>query len=205
MHYGIVAIGSRGDVQPYIALALGLKARGHAATLMAHENFKRFIEGYGIAFRPLEGSVEEYLLSDEGLAVLRAGHILAFVRYLQKIIKRTQKKVNEDILHGCEQADVLVTSLLGIPWVDSIAEKLDKPWAIVQLNLPSTPTKYFPMAPLDFFNFPLYNRFTYWLFEKFFWLNHRKPVNDFRRSVNLPVLKTPILKTIKEEKILNLH
>ncbi len=40
MHYGIVAIGSRGDVQPYVALALGLMERGHEATVMAHENFK---------------------------------------------------------------------------------------------------------------------------------------------------------------------
>ena len=39
MHYGLIAIGSRGDVQPFVALSLGLRARGHKVTLMAHENF----------------------------------------------------------------------------------------------------------------------------------------------------------------------
>ena len=48
MHYGIIAIGSRGDVQPFVALALGLMDRGHQVTMMAHENFNNFVEGYKI-------------------------------------------------------------------------------------------------------------------------------------------------------------
>jgi UDP:flavonoid glycosyltransferase YjiC (YdhE family) len=205
MHYGIIAIGSRGDVQPYIALALGLQERGHSTTVMAHENFQGFVEGYGVAFHRLEGNVEDMLHSEEALKVLRSGRILAFAKYLQKNIRKTREAVSQDLYKGCLKADVLVASLLAMPWVDSIAEKTGKRWAIVQLNLPATSTTAFPLAAMDYFNFPLYNRFTYKLFEFFYWQSNKKGINDFRKSIRLPELKTPILKKIADQKILNLH
>jgi UDP:flavonoid glycosyltransferase YjiC (YdhE family) len=129
MHYGIVAIGSRGDVQPYIALALGLQERGHTTTLLAHENFKEFVEGYGVDFHPLEGNMEDMLHSAEAQRVLRSGRIIAFARYLQKNIRKTREAVSQDLYKGCLKTDVLVASLLAMPWVHSIAEKTGKRWA----------------------------------------------------------------------------
>jgi sterol 3beta-glucosyltransferase len=205
MHYGIVAIGSRGDVQPYVALALGLMDRGQEATVMAHENFKDFVEGYAVKFLPLEGNVEDMLKSEEGLKVLKSGRIIAFARYLQKTIRKTRESVSQDLYNGCQKADVLVASLLGMPWVDCIAEKSGKKWAIVQLNLPAIPTKAFPLAAMDFFNLPSYNLLTYRIFESFYWRSNKKGINDFRKSLGLPELKTPILKKISDEKIVNLH
>jgi sterol 3beta-glucosyltransferase len=205
MHYAIVAIGSRGDVQPYIALALGLMNRGHTVTVLAHENFKEFVEGYGVGFWPLSGSVEKILQSEEGLKVLRSGRILSFVRYLQKLTQRTQDTVCRDIFEGCQTADVLVASLLAIPWVHSIAEKLNKKWAIVQVNLPTTPTAAFPLPGLDFFDFRIYNRLTYRFFELFHWKTNKRAINQFRKSLGLEPLRTPIFRKIANEKILNLH
>jgi sterol 3beta-glucosyltransferase len=106
---------------------------------------------------------------------------------------------------GCLKADVLVASLLAMPWVHSIAEKTGKRWTIVQLNLPATRTKAFPLAAMDTFDFPAYNLFTYHLFELFYWKSNKKGINDFRKTLGLPELKTPILKKIADEKILNLY
>src|SRR5450755_615301 len=158
MHYGIVAIGSRGDVQPYIALALSLKDRGHGTTILAHENFKEFVEGYGIRFVAVKGHVENMLRSPEGMVVVRDGSLSAFTRYLQKVNKITADSLILDTIDELEKADVIVASLLAMPWVDAIAEKMGKKWAIVQLNLPTIKTKAFPLVFLDFFNFPAYNR-----------------------------------------------
>ncbi len=205
MHYGIVAIGSRGDVQPYVALALGLIERGHKATVMAHENFKDFVEGYGVTFVPIKGNVEEMLQSEEGMRVLRAGDILSFSDYLKKISLKTGETIIEDIYDACRKADVLIASLLALPWVEGLAEKLGKKWAAVQLNLPTVPTKAFPLAALDLFNFPAYNLLTYRLYEMAYYKACKKLVNDFRKTLELPELKTSILKKIQKEKILNLH
>jgi UDP:flavonoid glycosyltransferase YjiC (YdhE family) len=84
MHYGIIAIGSRGDVQPFVALSLGLKEKNHRVTLMAHGNFKSFVEGYGIDYRPLAGNTEEMLQAREGLRLLQSGNTFRLLRYIRK-------------------------------------------------------------------------------------------------------------------------
>jgi sterol 3beta-glucosyltransferase len=205
MHYGIVAIGSRGDVQPYIALALGLMEREHETTVMAHENFKEFVESYGVTFVPLRGNVEAMLQSEEGMRTLRAGNIVAFTRYLQKITKKTSESFVSDAFETCKKADVLIASLLALPWVQGISEKLGKKWAIVQLNQPTVPTEAFPMAGLDLFDFPAYNALTYRFYAFAYHQAGKKLINDFRKSLDLPPLKISLLKKIADEKILNLH
>src|SRR3954447_14533564 len=46
-------IGTRGDVQPLMALALQLRALGHEARLCAPPDFRDAIEGLGIPFTPV--------------------------------------------------------------------------------------------------------------------------------------------------------
>jgi vancomycin aglycone glucosyltransferase len=47
------SIGSRGDVQPILALALELRALGHTARLCVAPNFKAWIESYGLECIPI--------------------------------------------------------------------------------------------------------------------------------------------------------
>lgn len=47
------SIGSRGDVQPVVALALELQALGHRARLCVAPNFKEWIESYGLECVPI--------------------------------------------------------------------------------------------------------------------------------------------------------
>src|SRR5512146_1687494 len=46
-------IGSRGDVQPLVALALELGALGHRARLCVAPNFKEWIESFGLECVPI--------------------------------------------------------------------------------------------------------------------------------------------------------
>jgi sterol 3beta-glucosyltransferase len=55
MHFVCLTIGSRGDVQPYIALGLGLKKEGHRVTIATHEEYKSWIQGFGIEHRTTGG------------------------------------------------------------------------------------------------------------------------------------------------------
>lgn len=50
----VLAIGSRGDVQPYAALAKGLQDAGHDVTLASHERFSWLCVDLGIPFRGLQ-------------------------------------------------------------------------------------------------------------------------------------------------------
>jgi len=53
MQITILAVGSRSDVQPYVALGLGLQRAGHEVRLVAADFFKAFIESRGLDFFPV--------------------------------------------------------------------------------------------------------------------------------------------------------
>lgn len=54
-HFVCLTIGSRGDVQPYIALGLGLQKEGHKVTIVTHEEYKEWVTGFGIEHRTAGG------------------------------------------------------------------------------------------------------------------------------------------------------
>jgi UDP:flavonoid glycosyltransferase YjiC (YdhE family) len=192
-------------VQPYIALALGLMEKGHEVTLLANENFREFVEGYGVGFFPLYGNIEAMVHSPELVAVLKSGNAIAYLRQMRNMMQKIQSQVNVDMMQGAANADVLIAGPLTMAWVYSIAEKLDKKWAVVQLSVPAIPTKEFPFAGFAFFNAPWYNLFTYKLVRSIYWRINKKDINQYRVSLGLPLLMQSILKNIDDQKILQLY
>jgi UDP:flavonoid glycosyltransferase YjiC (YdhE family) len=73
MRVSIHTLGSRGDVQPYVALALGLLGRGHEVKLAAPEPFASFVEARGVRFAPLPGGFLALLDTPEGKAAVAGG------------------------------------------------------------------------------------------------------------------------------------
>lgn len=59
MRIAIIATGSRGDVEPYIALGKGLADAGHAIRLVTHHNFAALVQAHGLEFWPIEGKSEK--------------------------------------------------------------------------------------------------------------------------------------------------
>jgi hypothetical protein len=49
----MLVCGTRGDVQPFLALALGLQKDGHRVRLATHAIFKDYVESYGVQFFPM--------------------------------------------------------------------------------------------------------------------------------------------------------
>ena len=59
--FTMLTIGSRGDVQPYIALAKGLQADGHRVRIATHAEFGDWIIGHGIDFSEIGGDPAELM------------------------------------------------------------------------------------------------------------------------------------------------
>lgn len=51
----MLVVGTRGDVQPFIALAKRLQEFGHHVRLASHVNFRTFVKSAGVDFYPLGG------------------------------------------------------------------------------------------------------------------------------------------------------
>ena len=58
MKITILTYGSRGDVQPFLALAIGLQKAGHLVNLAAPRRFESLVLPYGFQFTPLAGDPE---------------------------------------------------------------------------------------------------------------------------------------------------
>ena len=184
MSYGIITTGSRGDVQPFIALALALMERGHAATIVTNENFKAFVEGFGVSYLPITGDTERIINSPEALKLLEGGSIFKFFYHIQKVSAETAGQANRDILEACAKVDHLITSVLPLPVVYSIAEKYGKKCAVVFLSVPPVPTKEFPFQVFGANGHPWLNRLSYRL-TGLAYAMIRKKLNQFRKEIGL--------------------
>uniref|UniRef100_A0A7N2KVW7 Glycosyltransferase family 28 N-terminal domain-containing protein n=1 Tax=Quercus lobata TaxID=97700 RepID=A0A7N2KVW7_QUELO len=58
----LVLVGTRGDVQPFLAIAKRLQEFGHHVRLATHANFSTFVRSAGVDFYPLDG--DPHLLAD---------------------------------------------------------------------------------------------------------------------------------------------
>lgn len=69
MHITILALGSRGDVQPYAVLGGGLKSVGHQVRFITFESFASLIVELGLDFHPIPGDAQA-VVADGGANLL---------------------------------------------------------------------------------------------------------------------------------------
>ncbi len=147
MRIVIIASGSRGDVQPYIALGKGLHEAGHTVRLLTHSNFRAMVVACGLEFWPMRGNVQEVAESEEMRALLEKGNFIAISRYTAQAAQGAAIQWAEDGLAACQGMEMLVAGLGGLFLGISLAEKLGLP-LLQAYYVPFTPTKAFPGALL---------------------------------------------------------
>lgn len=205
LNIGIFTYGTRGDVQPYIALALGLTDKGHKVLLAAPENFKDLVEGFGIAFHPLYGNVEESMNSPEGQSVLQSENTIKLMKHFFKVLHDARVPLRKSYIEAINKVDIIIANAATVPITSIIAEKQNKKIAFSYFMPPIIPTKEFPVGDFDFLNFGWYNKFTYKLAYFFFWKFLKKETNEFRQQLGLPILKENLLTYIGKQKPLDLY
>lgn len=70
MNILLIAVGTRGDVQPFVALGRALVARGHAVSLAAPGGFAAMARGAGLEFHPLPVDFQELMKEPEMQAAM---------------------------------------------------------------------------------------------------------------------------------------
>jgi sterol 3beta-glucosyltransferase len=69
MKVTLLTLGTRGDVQPYVNLAKGLKNHGHEVVLSTGRNFESMAKQNGIDFAPVDADFQALINSEEGKAI----------------------------------------------------------------------------------------------------------------------------------------
>jgi sterol 3beta-glucosyltransferase len=182
MNILILTLGSRGDVQPYVALGLGLKAAGHHVTISTLASFADFVGERGLGFAPLRGEFLELMQTPEGKAALVGkANPLALLRMVQPMFRA----MLDDELAAAQGADLIIyhPKAMGGP---SLAEKLGIP-GILALPLPLySPTRAFPSPIVPLASLGPLNRASHGLLVGLASSSVRGTVNRWRKeSLNL--------------------
>jgi UDP:flavonoid glycosyltransferase YjiC (YdhE family) len=183
----LIALGSAGDVHPFLALGQGLQARGHRVTLLTNDHFAGAVHSAGLEFTEL-GTAAEYC------AVIERPEVWDPIRCVRPIVdwvvlrplRQTFALIAERYLPGTTVVVAPITALgariaqekLGVPLVTvALYPSLFRSAVCppVQRPLPLTPS--LPRS---------WNRFWYWLADVALFDRLIGPeVNAFRAELGL--------------------
>ncbi|OCT47410.1 Sterol 3-beta-glucosyltransferase [Cladophialophora carrionii] len=193
-----LTIGSRGDVQPYIALCKGLLAEGHRPRIATHAEFEPWIRKHGIDFRPVDGDPAELMR----ICVENGMFTYSFLREASAKFRTWIDELLSSAWSACQDSDLLIESPSAMAGIH-IAEALGIPY-FRAFTMPWTRTRAYPHA----FAVPehkiggAYNYYSYVMFDNVFWKAIAGQVNRWRkkelglRSTNLDKMqpnKVPFL------------
>jgi UDP:flavonoid glycosyltransferase YjiC (YdhE family) len=187
----ISSFGTRGDVQPYLALAAGLQRAGHQVTLATSATFSEWIHSYGVKTRPTRFNLQEVMQQPEVQVVLRGKNLLRQFRLMRDVMRQTSE-IPEVVWPAAQDADLIIQSPTGVAALESALIRGIP--ATIAIPVPFAPTRSFP----SFFWGALrlkwgghYNFLTHRLMHFALWHGMgTRLTNPLRKKLGLPTLRS---------------
>lgn len=187
LHVLLPTLGSAGDVHPFIALGLALRARGHRATILTNPFFQPVIERLGLHFLPVGTLADvDAAIADPNLWHPRKGFEVVAQRVMVPAIEEIYR-----LIETHADTDTVVAAS-GISLGARIAQdKLKIPTATVHLQ-PAIVRSLVDQGMVG--NMRISASQPMWFKQAFFRLvdwaaidrNLKRPLNDFRATLGLP-------------------
>ncbi|MCO8276939.1 glycosyltransferase [Actinoplanes sp. TRM 88003] len=131
-----LAVGSRGDVAPYVGLGVRLQQAGHEVAIATHTHFETMVVEAGLGFAALPLDTREELMAKAG-----SGSLTGIVA-VNRSVGAQALPLGRAMAAAAQGADVLLLTPAG--WIGGhVAEGLKLPSLGVYLQ-PMTPTREFP-------------------------------------------------------------
>ncbi|KAH8202508.1 hypothetical protein TruAng_003316 [Truncatella angustata] len=194
----IQVVGSRGDVQPFVALGQELRQHGHRVRIATHNTFDKFVRDSGLKFYPIGGDPAElmaYMVKNPGLIPsmksLKAGDI------------QRKRSMVAEMLDGCWRSCIDADPTTAAPFVaDAIianppsfahihcAQALGVPVQLM-FTMPWSNTRAFPhplasiVTKNTAVNPEIVNYISYSVVEWMTWQGLGDVINEWRASIDL--------------------
>jgi len=186
MQISIIAYGTRGDVQPALALGRALRAHGHAVRLLASAHYKDWIESYGLAAVPATVDIQALMTSALGNEWAEVGTQPAKqMQIMKKLLDEHGLPMMRDAWQGLQGSELIVSSFSSQSFAPSIAQALGARQAVMLLQPPLLATR----SGTATMNAPLRGRdswinyvFGKLVLEHVVWWTFGKHINQFRRE-----------------------
>ncbi len=184
MKITISTIGSRGDVQPYLALGKGLADIGYEVTLAADSIFESFVQERGLAFARLAADPMKALEFDIRTV---GNNPFKLMQWMARLIDQIGDEYFETYLEANRHADLMIFSSVAALAGVHVGAALNVPMISTTLQ-PVVPTRAYPYSagfiPPDWIPFRgTLNKASY---KTTFWFLYRmfyKMINRGRKEV----------------------
>ncbi|MGK9270123.1 glycosyltransferase [Williamsia muralis] len=179
--------GSRGDVQPAMALGSALAHRNHEVTLAVPPNLVSWAADSGLATQPCGIDTDELLGSDLVTRDLKSSNPAKRLRAVSEITLRGGSRLQHDLHAVGQGADVIIGGSAGQERILNVAESL---------GIPYVPLHYCPMrknsvvSPVPWLP-PSITAHSWTLIERILWHTSASTENELRSELGLGRAKTP--------------
>lgn len=139
----LLGMGSRGDVEPMLALGCRLKRDGYAVSLAAAADFRELVVGRGLDVESFSFDVQEGATSELGRRWL--GGSSASQRrealLMRQVVQAIAEPLADDLIRLVDRADAFVVSALTFEAMEPLARRAGKPLVHVMFQ-PTWPTRH---------------------------------------------------------------
>ena len=179
----LATFGSRGDVQPMLALSLALKSKGHDVLLAAPPEKAAWAKQLGCPFLPLGSDVTAFIDDMENAHSLRSA--IRFVSFLRNELN-AQFDLLPKIIAG---ADLVIGSSLTFA-LSTLAESMGIAYRYIAFTPQLLPSGYHPFPAFKHQRFPKwYNRMTWRIAAILDQFNIARLINNHRRQLGLKLIQ----------------
>ena len=189
----LVVVGTRGDVEPHLALAVGLKQSGFNIRMAAPLDFEEQITTYGVEFIPINVSLKKLYDSEAADGLLSSEiNAIKLITRLKQTAGAVVGQIINDTRVACNNTDVVMYSPLA----------LSSHYFAKDMGAISFPTCLQPLGRTVSFPAPVFdlkirlpgflNRFSYHVMEQGFWqvfrryLDHKHPALGHFNNIYRP-------------------
>lgn len=135
MKITLITSGSRGDVEPYVALAEGLKDSGHMVTIATEARFESFVLGRGLKFFCIPGDTHAAINSPEGQAALnKKDNTASFLNHLTNASAAFVTETISQCLAACQDADHIICTQFSLHTAYFLSQELNIPYSMASVN-----------------------------------------------------------------------
>lgn len=200
MRITVLAAGSRGDVEPFLAFAYGLTQAGHQVRLAANANFRPLAESYGLDFFALDNDSYAFLQNGRAQSWLESNNIFELALRGSSLLRPALRGIVSDAWRACQETEAIIYHSFTCPMAYYIGKRLGIP--ALPVSLYPMPTRAHPALSIHtpyHFGAPL-NRLSHLLVDQFTWLIYWRVARALWKGQQSVSLATPLRHLLKERR-----
>jgi UDP:flavonoid glycosyltransferase YjiC (YdhE family) len=191
MRIAILANGTRGDIQPMLALGCVLEQRGHSVKVTVNQNLAAWARRSGIEIVSLPFDSEVLLKSEAGQQLLASRDSLRLSQAFARLERDANLALSAAYVEAARGADLILSTVMTIYRGPTLSEYFGGVPHGVIATLPVIETAEFPMvlASTRSLGLGLLNRASYKLIHALGWRSNHSLIAEMRRALDLPPLR----------------